>query len=169
MPATAAAAVDHRELQWARFIEVGGAPGDRAVSCLAVLRRHRHREVVAINEADIVEVKAVGAVKGELRQGGRRDGPGAGALHGSRATVSSEADEFASGGVLGAQGASPHSAGPGGGDGQGVGLTGQEGEAGGGGLRYAGAGEDPWPHGVATLVDECECGRLHTFKPYTLI
>ena len=152
-------AVTHNlQLRRAPRVQIHHAARGGAVSGTgSALRLHRHREVVAVDEADVEEVEPAGAVEGELCERGGRGGSAAGAFHGGGAAVAGDAGEFSGGGVLGAEGAAPEAAGPGGGDGDGAGLAGMEGEAGGGERRGPGAGQNAWPNCVAALVHYCEC------------
>lgn len=154
--AGAAAIGVHLELLGATGVQVGGAARGGAVPALPAPRHHPHGEVVAVNEADVVEVEPVRAIEGELRQRGRRHRARPGALDGGGAAVARDADKPALSGVLGAEGAAPQAAGPGRGHGDGVGLAGLEGEPGGGELRGAGVGEDAGPDGVGALVEDRE-------------
>lgn len=58
------------KLRWARVVEIGDASGSRTVLTGATLRDDLHREVVAIDQADIEEIEATGAIERELGQGG---------------------------------------------------------------------------------------------------
>ncbi|KAF7828967.1 hypothetical protein G2W53_020131 [Senna tora] len=66
---------------------------------------------------------------------------------GGGAAIAGDTGEL-SGGVLGAEGSAPQAAGPGGGDGEGVRLTGLKGKAGGGELCSSGVGQNAWPYSV---------------------
>lgn len=74
---------------------------------MATTRHHEQGEVVAVNQADVVEVKAAGAIEGELGKGGRRDGARSGALNLAGAAVAGEAGELTSGWVDGAECSGP--------------------------------------------------------------
>jgi len=89
----------HTQLSRASDVEVYEAAGGTAVSPVSTTRHHKHGEVVAVDEADVVEVEAAGAVESEFGEGGRRDGAGAGALNLAGTTVAGEARELTSGGV----------------------------------------------------------------------
>ncbi|KAK3423798.1 hypothetical protein EUGRSUZ_F00558 [Eucalyptus grandis] len=154
-------AARHPQLRRAGPVQVDQAPRGGAVLARPALRRHQQRQVVPVHEADVEEVHAAGAVEGELGQGGRRGGAAAGALDLSGAAVAGEAGELA-GGVLGAVGAAPEAAAPGGGGDEGLGGAAVEGEAGGGQGLLAGVGEDAGPHRVVALVDECESCGVHS-------
>ena len=110
-------------------VEVLDASRGGAVVAGATLRNHHDREVVTVDQADVEEIEASGAVEGELGEGGRRRGAAAGAFELAGAAVAGDAGEL-SGGVLGAEGAAPEAATPRGGCGDGLGLAGSEGEAG---------------------------------------
>lgn len=97
----------HPELSRAGLVQVNGAPSIGAVPAILVPRCHQHREVVAVYEADIIEIETVGRIEGELCEGSRRNGSCTRALYGSRAAVTGQAGESGGGGVLGAEGASP--------------------------------------------------------------
>ena len=61
-------------------VEVGHAPGGVA-RALARTRDRDDRQVVAVDEADVVEVLTAALPQGDLEQRGRRRGAGAAALH----------------------------------------------------------------------------------------
>ncbi|KAF7809645.1 hypothetical protein G2W53_036388 [Senna tora] len=150
----------HLQLRRASSVQIHNASRRRAVPRpRPALRLHRHRKVIAIDEANVVEIESTGAVQCELRESRRRSGAATGAFDGGGAAVAGEAGEF-SGGVLGAESPAPEAAGPGGRELEGVGFAGLEGEAGGGELWSASAGQNAWPYCVAALVDDCECGRI---------
>lgn len=98
-----------------------------------------HRNVVAVDEADVVEIEATTAVEGELSESGGWGGAGAVAFDKARAAVGSGAGEVA-GGIGGAESAGPNAAGPGGGEREERSSAGEEGETGGGERGGSGAG-----------------------------
>jgi hypothetical protein len=114
--APARGAAPGSELGGAHRVQVRCAPGRRArrrpAGACAAGGLHQHGEVVAIHEADVVEVQPATAVERELGQRGRRRSARARALGGARAAVARGTDEPPRGAVLGAARARPHAAGP---------------------------------------------------------
>lgn len=131
----ALAAAHHLELRGARRVQVHHAPRRGAVSAAgSALGLHHHRKVVTVDQAHVEEIQPAGSVQRELCQRGRRRGVTSGAFHGGGATVAGDTGEFP-GVVLGAVGASPEAAGPGGWHTDDVGLAGLQSKAGGGERR----------------------------------
>lgn len=150
----------HLQLRRTRAVQFHQAAGGAAPAALPAPGHHEHGEVVPVHQADVVEVQAAGAVQGELGEGGRRLGAGAGALHLPGAAVARDAGEPALG-VPAAEGPAPDPTRPGPGQGDGPGSAAGEGEAGGGELGRVGAGEQAGPDRAAALVDDLEGSRVH--------
>lgn len=149
------------ELCRATAAEVSGAACGAALASAAG-GRHRHRQVVAVDQADVVEVHPAAAAEGELGEGGRRGGTGTAALRPAGAAVAGGAGAlpFA---IEGASGAAPEAAGPAGGGLEGAGGALPELEPSRLQRLAAGAGQDPWPNGVGTAVYDCERRRRSTW------
>lgn len=113
---------------------------------------NEYREVVTIDETNIIEVKTTGAVESKLSKGCRRNSAGAGAFEFPGGAVPSKTCHFSGGGVAGAEGAGPETAGPGPGEGESAVFSGGEGESGGRKRRGVCAGEKTRPYGVSALV-----------------
>ena len=97
----------HAQLSRARDVEVDETACGAAVSAAPATRHHEHGKVVAVDEADVVEVEAAGTIEGEFGKGSRRDGASARALNLARAAVAGEAGELTSGGIDGAECSGP--------------------------------------------------------------
>ncbi|KAL0907539.1 hypothetical protein M5K25_021954 [Dendrobium thyrsiflorum] len=107
---------NHPKIRRAAIIDVHRASRRRAITAAAatVRRGNEHGKVVSINEADIEEVHAAGAVECELSKGCRRGGTVAGAVSLAGAAVACSAGEEAGVAVGGTVSAGPEPAGPGG-------------------------------------------------------
>ncbi|KAL8130704.1 hypothetical protein V2J09_019859 [Rumex salicifolius] len=95
-----------------RAVQVHRTPGGATVDAAPSRGDHHHREVKAVDEAEVVEVLAAASVKCELRQCSGRRRPSSGAVYFSRSAISSLAGEFSGGGVGGAECSSPEAAAP---------------------------------------------------------
>jgi hypothetical protein len=152
------------ELRGAHRVQVRGAPGRRArrgpAEAPAAGGLHQHGEVVAVHEADVVEVQPAAAVERELGQRRRRRGARARALGGAGAAVARGADKPPRGAVLRAARARPHAAGPARRRRHRARGARRELEPRGLQPRAAGVGQDARPHRVRAPVHERERGRL---------
>lgn len=137
------------EASRAHDIEVAYAAGVAAFAG-ALGGRYGNGEVVAVDEADIVEVLVVS--EGDLGESGRRSTAGAGAEEGSTAVAGGAAASAV--GVEGAAVAAPQATGPERWEAECVGLVGGQLEAAAGEDGLAGARLDSGPHGVGALVVE---------------
>lgn len=91
------------------------------VTCSS-LWRDQHGHIVAIHEADIIEIEPARTVQRELSESGGGSSTGTVAFDSARTAVGGGAGESA-GGILGAISATPNAAGPWGRHDDGVGLT----------------------------------------------
>ncbi|GER44763.1 glycine--tRNA ligase beta subunit [Striga asiatica] len=132
-------------------VQIRRAPG-RSARALPARCLDHHRQVVPINEADVVEVLGAAGADHELDEGCQRRGAGAVAIDPVGAAVAGDAGALAGGGVEGAAGTGPEPARPGGLCQEGAGRTGIKLETGGAQVGAAGAGEYRWPHGVVASV-----------------
>lgn len=82
------------ELRRARSVQVHQAPGGGTTASRPSFGDDQHRKIVAVHQADVVEIKPIGAVQRELRQRGRRLRAPAGALNFSRPTIAGQAREL---------------------------------------------------------------------------
>ncbi|KAB8094799.1 hypothetical protein EE612_022149, partial [Oryza sativa] len=159
-----AAAGHDAEVGGARGVHVARARHGVAVAAAARgRRREAHRHVEPVDEADIVEVLAAGARRGEGDLGERDRRRRAAAVAGdvARAAVGGGAGEAAGGGVDGAAGARPERAGPcpRRRRGEVVRARRREVEAGARQRRRAGAVEHAHPHRILAAVGEAERRR----------
>jgi hypothetical protein len=155
--AAAGAAAACAELVGAAVVEVDEAAG------VGAARRgglDEHGQVVAVDEADVVEVLPAGAVERELGERGGRRRPGAAALDPAGAAVARGAGTPAAG-VEAAAGARPEAARPPLRRVQRARLPRRELEPRGLQRRRAGAREDPRPHRVRAPVGEGEGDAAH--------
>lgn len=136
----------------AHHVQVADATGVAAFSGATAgsERRDGHPEVVAVDEADVVEVLL--APEGDLGEGRRRGASGTCAEEGAAAVAGGAA--AAAVGVEGAAVAAPEAAGPERREAEGVGLVGSELEAAAGQEGLTRTGLDPGPNRVGALVVE---------------
>ena len=156
-PATAISSIPtgHPKVRGTRAVEVHQTPGGAAPSSGATLRNDQHREVITVDQADVIEVQTVGTVEREFRQCRRWLCAGAAALNLAGAAVGGGAGEFPVG-VLTAECPGPNPTRPGPRDVDCPRFSGVDGEAGSGKRRRGGAGEESRPYGVAALVYNLE-------------
>jgi hypothetical protein len=157
--AAAGAAAVGAELVGAPLVEVDKAPRVGAAGRGGL---HEHGQVVAVDEADVVEVLTAVAVERELGERGRRRRPRAAALDLAGAAVARSAGPLA-GGVEGAAGAAPEAARPPLRRVQRTRLPRREREARGLQRRRPRAGQQARPHRVAAAVGEGE--RDAAYRP----
>lgn len=91
----------HAQLRRARPVQIRHTLHLRAVGAGAALRHHQHRQVVAVDEAEVVKVLPGVAVESELSQRGGGRGAASSTFQLPGAAIACYAGEFA-GGVFGA-------------------------------------------------------------------